>query len=181
MPPLCMLINKLLEYSDENPTELHPDEVELMVHFDGILTTHPSDEKQVIAVTIGCYAIPVTQDEANMLDWFQRCDAEDAVQDSYVANIHKGEKSYLGMLGNSRRHHDVTSRAYQKREKGVAEAYRRYEESVRTWGFGPMRGRGLLKSNCKGLPPRGSFNHRSRYTIAGIVRGVVPFLDRGTQ
>jgi hypothetical protein len=55
MPPHCVLVDKLREYSDDHRAELHVSEIEIMVQYDGLLTTHPDDDDLVIAVAIACY------------------------------------------------------------------------------------------------------------------------------
>jgi hypothetical protein len=129
-----MLIKDLLEISRDFPRGIAREEVELMIRYDGVLTTHPNDNQLILSITIGCYTISVTREEPNNLQLRKKFDAVSTIFDDAGMLVGNDEKIALGTMGHFGRHSDESSRACERREKDVARQYFDQERRVALHG-----------------------------------------------
>jgi hypothetical protein len=128
-----MLIKDLLEISRDFPRGIAREEVELMIRYDGVLTTHPNDNQLVLSITIGCYTISVTHEEPNNLQLRKKFDAVSTILDDAGMLVVNDEKIALGAMGHFGRHSDESSRACKRRERCCSTIFRPRTKSGTPW------------------------------------------------
>jgi hypothetical protein len=106
LPPHCILIKELLEFSRDFSTRLCHEEVELMFRYDGVFITLPADQQLVLPVAIGCCTIPLAREESNSLQLMKRIDTVSTILDDTGSLVHNHKKLYLGELGYFGRHYE---------------------------------------------------------------------------